>query len=326
MASDLITVFGGSGFIGRYVVRALCKQERRVRVAMRRPHLGHELRVMGDVGQVQLAQANIRDRASVERAVDGAHGVVNLVGVLFQSGAQRFGALHAEAAGHVAQAAADAGVERFVQMSAIGADLASKSIYARTKADGEARVRAAFPEATIVRPSIVFGPEDQFFNRFADMARFAPMLPLIGGGKTRFQPVYVGDVAAAVASVLSSPGAAGGVYELGGPTVYSFKELLRLMLIEIRRRRLLLPMPFLFASGLGLAGEVLGVLPFVEPFLTRDQVTLLKRDNVVSAGDGVGTLADLGVAATAVEAVIPEYLERYRRHGQFNSGGVEPTP
>ncbi len=324
MASDLITVFGGSGFIGKYVVRALCKRELRVRVAMRRPHLGHELRVMGDVGQVQLAQANIRDRASVDRAVEGARGVVNLVGVLFQSGSQRFAAVHAHAAGHVAQAAADAGAQRFVQVSAIGADPSSKSLYARTKADGEAHVRAAFAEATILRPSIVFGPEDQFFNRFADMARFAPALPLIGGGKTRFQPVYVGDVAAAVAVALTSPQAAGGVYELGGPRVYTFKELMRLMLAEIRRRRPLVPMPFFVASLMGLAGEASGLLPFVEPFLTRDQVTLLKRDNVVTDTDGVGTLADLGVAATAVEAIIPRYLERYRRYGQFNTGDAAP--
>lgn len=326
MAGEMITVFGGSGFIGKYVVRALCKRGMRVRVAMRRPHLGHELRVMGDVGQVQLVQANVRVRDSVARAVAGADGVVNLVGLLFQSGSQRFAATHAEAPQLMAEEAQAAGARRFVQVSAIGADRDAKALYARTKGEGEAHVRAAFPDATILRPSIVFGPEDQFFNRFADMARFAPALPLIGGGKTRFQPVYVGDVAAAVAAALTDAEAPGGLYELGGPRIYTFKELLQFILKHIDRQRLLAPMPFLFAYGMGIGGEILGRAPFIDPFLTRDQVTLLRRDNVVNEDDaGLGTLSDLGIAPASVEAIVPPYLERYRRYGQFHQEADHPS-
>lgn len=323
MTGDMITVFGGSGFVGKHVVRALCKQGQRVRVATRRPHLAHELRVMGDVGQVQLMQANIRRRESVARAVEGADGVVNLVGVLFQAGPQKFKAVHTDAAGLAADEAKQAGVTRFVQMSAIGADPKSKSIYGRTKAAGEAVVREAFPEAVILRPSIVFGPEDAFFNRFADMARFAPALPLIGGGKTLFQPVYAGDVAAATAAALTRADVAGRIYELGGPRSYTFKELMQLMLKEIDRPRWLAPVPYLFAYGLGLGGELSGKLPFIEPFLTRDQVTLLKKPNVVSDDEAIGRLADLGVETPAtVEAILPTYMERYRKYGQFHERRV----
>ena len=319
LRDEMITVFGASGFIGRYVVRSLAKAGYRVRAATRRPHLANELRPMGVVGQIQLVQANLRDADSVARAVDGAHGVVNLVGVLFEDGGQTFEALQARGAGLVAQSAKAAGVQRMVHISAIGADAHSKSHYARTKALGEQAVRAAFPEAAILRPSIVFGAEDAFFNKFADMARFAPALPLIGGGKTRFQPVWSGDVADAALAALEQQGAAGRTYELGGPSIYTFKELMAFILETIRRKRLLVPVPFLAASGLGLMGDITGRLPFVQPFLTVDQVRLLKRDNIVGeSGEDVGVLADLGLAPETVEAIVPSYLARYRKGGQFS--------
>ncbi|MCG8443395.1 MAG: complex I NDUFA9 subunit family protein, partial [Caulobacterales bacterium] len=259
-------------------------------------------------------------RQSVERAVEGADGVVNLVAVLFGSGKQRFKALHVEGARTVAEAAAEAGVARLAHISAIGADPRGKSRYARTKGEGEAAVRAAFPEATILRPSIVFGPEDDFFNRFADMARYGPALPLIGGGKTKFQPIYAGDVAAAAVAALARPEARGRVYELGGPRVYSFKELAAFILEETDRRRMLAHVPYFFASWLGAAGELSALLPFVSPFLTRDQVRSLKADSIVGAGGpDLGTLEDLGVRdPETIEAIVPSYLERYRRYGQFH--------
>ncbi len=319
LRDEMITVFGASGFIGRYVVRALAKAGYRVRAATRRPHLAHELKPMGVVGQVQLVQANLRDADSVARAVDGASGVINLVGILFEGGRQTFDSLQSEGAKLVAEKAAEAGVERFVQISAIGADENSKSKYARTKALGEQAVQAAIPSATILRPSIVFGTEDQFFNKFADMARFAPALPLIGGGKTKFQPVWCADVAAAAVAALESADARGKTYELGGPEVYTFKELMEFILTTIRRKRLLVPVPFPVASGMGLGGELSAILPFVEPFLTRDQVTLLKKDNVVGAsGDDVGVITDLGIEPETIEAIVPEYLYRYRKGGQFS--------
>lgn len=319
LRDEMITVFGASGFIGRYVVRALAKAGYRVRAATRRPHLAHELKPMGVVGQVQLVQANLRNPDSVARAVEGADGVINLVGILFEGGRQTFDSLQSEGAKLVAEKAAEAGIERFVQISAIGADADSKSKYARTKALGEQAVRAAIPGATVLRPSIVFGTEDQFFNKFADMARFAPALPLIGGGKTKFQPVWCADVAAAAVAALESDAARGKTYELGGPEVYIFKEVMEFILITIRRKRLLVPLPFPVASLMGLGGEISGMLPFVEPFLTRDQVRLLKQDNIVGiSGEEVGTLADLGIEPETVESIVPEYLYRYRKGGQFS--------
>ncbi|MCP2680648.1 complex I NDUFA9 subunit family protein [Maricaulaceae bacterium NA33B04] len=318
LRDEMITVFGASGFIGRYVVRALAKAGYRVRAATRRPHLAHELKPMGVVGQVQLVQANLRNPDSVARAVEGADGVINLVGILFEGGRQSFDSLQSEGAKLVAEKAAEAGIEHFVQISAIGADADSKSKYARTKALGEQAVRAAIPGATVLRPSIVFGTEDQFFNKFADMARFAPALPLIGGGKTKFQPVWCADVAAAAVAALESDAARGKTYELGGPEVYTFKEVMEFILTTIRRKRILVPLPFSVASLMGLGGEISGMLPFVEPFLTRDQVKLLKQDNIVGiSGEEVGTLADLGIEPETVEAVVPEYLYRYRKGGQF---------
>ena len=315
----LVTVFGGSGFIGRVLVRALAKRGLRVRVAARRVNLADQMRLYGDVGQIQVQQANLRMPDSVERALEGAEACVNLVGLLFERGRQRFGAVQAQGAESVARACAAAGVRTLVQMSALGADPGSASAYARSKGEGEAAARRHVEGAIVVRPSIVFGQGDGFFNRFASMATVSPVLPLVGGGKTRFQPVYVGDVASAIGAVLLDPSARGRTFELGGPHAYSFRELMELTLNEIQRRRLLLPIPFPVAKAIGWAGEVQGaVLPFFPPVLTRDQVELLKSDNVCS-GDLPG-LAELGVRPAAVEAIVPTYLYRYRPGGQFAEG------
>lgn len=309
----LVTVFGGTGFVGRQVVRALAKQGLRIRVAVRQPGRGYRLRMLGDVGQIEVVQANLREPASVARAVAGAEAVVNLVAVLFESGRQGFEALHVDGARTLAEAARAAGVSRFVQISAIGADPASPSKYGRTKAAGEAAVRAVYPDAVILRPSIIFGPEDAFFNRFAQMASISPALPLVGGGHTRFQPVFVTDVAAAVAKSVLDPACAGRTFELGGPTVYSFKALLEMLLLETGQKRLLVPLPFGLADLIGRAGDLQAAL--MPPVLTSDQVALLRTDNVVAAG--APGLAELGVVATSVEAVIPTYLYRYRKGGQY---------
>ncbi len=308
MAQSLVTVFGGSGFVGRHVVSRLAQRGWQVRVAVRRPDEALFLKPAGVVGQVTPVAANVRDQASVERAVAGSDAVINLVAILQESGRQRFDAVQAEGAARLAAAAARAGARKFIQVSAIGADANSKSAYARTKAEGEQGVLRAFPTATILRPSIIIGPEDGFFNRFAQMAMLSPALPLIGGGRTRFQPVYVGDVAAAVVHALTLPEAAGKTYELGGPRVYTFKELMQILLREIGRKRLLLPLPFAIAALMGL---VMQCLP--RPQLTLDQVRLLKRDNV--AAPGALGLQNLGVLPTALESVVPTYLDKYRKRG-----------
>ena len=304
-----ITVFGGSGFIGRYVVKRLADQGWIVRVAVRDPVAAAFLKPMGDVGQIVLMKADITDASLVAAAVSGVDAVINLVGILYEWGRQRFSAVHAEGAGRIAAAAAAAGVRRMVHVSAIGADPAFPAAYARTKAAGEAAVRKHFANATIIRPSIVFGPEDAFFNRFAAMACLSPVLPLIGGGHTRFQPVYVGDVAEAIVSALADKTAPGATYELGGPKVYTFKELLQLMLAEIGRRRCLVSVPWAIAR---LQGAFLEWIP--APPLTRDQVRLLERDNVVASG--AKGLGDLGIQPTPVEAILPAYLGIYRRGGR----------
>jgi uncharacterized protein YbjT (DUF2867 family) len=307
MRNQVVTVFGGSGFLGRYVVRRLAAEGARVRVVCRRPQLAMHLKPMGEVGQITLERADLAGGAAIERLVAGSSHVVNLIGILFEWGGQKFEVLQAEVPGRVARAAKAAGVERLVHVSAIGADAASGAAYARTKAAGEEGVREGFPEATILRPSVVFGPEDDFFNRFAQMAGISPFLPLIDGGTTRFQPVYVDDVAHAVMVALTEPGHQGRTYELGGPNVYSFKELLEYLLHELNRKRLLLPLP----SGLArFQARFMEYLP--KPPLTRDQVELLKHDNVV-AKDAL-TLADLGVEATPLEVVVPGYVQRYARH------------
>jgi uncharacterized protein YbjT (DUF2867 family) len=309
----LVTVFGGSGFLGRHVVRTLAKCGYRIRVAVRRPDLTGHLQPLGRVGQIHAVQANLRYPGSVEAAARGAHVVINLVGILFERGRQRFEAVQAFGAEAVALAAAAYGA-RLVHVSALGADETAPSLYARSKATGEKLVLAAMPSATILRPSVVFGPEDDFFNKFAAIARIAPALPLVGGGETRFQPVFAGDVAAAVLAAVEGRAAGGQTYELGGPDVKSFKELMQFVLATIERRRLLVPIPFALAR---VQAMVLQFLP--KPLLTPDQVELLKRDNVVSEAalrEG-RTLAALGIAPLAMAAVVPSYLWRFRKTGQF---------
>ncbi|WP_315758181.1 complex I NDUFA9 subunit family protein [Bradyrhizobium sp. SZCCHNRI2007] len=317
MASNLdtlVTVFGGSGFVGRNVVRALAKRDYRIRVAVRRPELAGHLQPLGRVGQIHAVQANLRYPDSVASALRDSHVAINLVGVLTESGAQTFEAVQAEGAATVAKAAAAAGA-RMVHVSAIGADAESASSYARAKAAGEAAVLAAVPEAVIMRPSVVFGPEDQFTNRFAGLARISPFLPLIGGGETKMQPVYVGDVATAVADAVDGKAQPGATYELGGPEVLSFREILKIILDITDRNRALLPLPF------GLAKLQAAILQFAPgPLkLTPDQVELLRYDNVVSeAAKAAGlTLQGLGITPDSLEAVAPQYLWRFRPSGQF---------
>lgn len=316
MSARLVTVFGGSGFIGRHLVRALARNGWRVRVACRRPDLAGHLQPLGAVGQIHAVQANLRYRKSIAAAIAGADAVVNLVGILNESGRQKFATVQAQGARFVAEEAAKAGITRFVQLSAIGADANSASDYARTKAEGEAAVLAAVPSAVILRPSIVFGPEDQFFNRFANLARFTPALPLIGGGETKFQPVYVGDVAEAALRALDGQARPGTIYEFGGPEIRSFRELLDYILSVTGRKRLLLPLPFALAK---FKASILECLP--GKLLTVDQVTLLESDNIVSvAAKAEGrTLEGLGIDPTGFETVVPTYLYSFREHGQFAS-------
>lgn len=310
MAVRQITIFGGWGFIGRYLVRKLAAEGAVIRAAGREPASGSILKPLGNVGQIVLLRASVRDPAAVAAAVAGADAVINLVGILYERGRARFDAVHRAGAENVARAASAAGVRRLVHVSAIGADRRSESHYARSKAAGEAAVRAAFPDVTIVRPSLVIGPEDDFFNRFAALARVLPALPLIGGGRTRFQPVYVGDMADAIANILDRPETAGKTYEIGGPRTYSFKELMELLLRDIGRRNPLVPVPFWAAEFLARFTQLLPVPP-----LTRDQVRLLKTDNVVTPG--ALSLRDLDIVANAIEGIIPSYLERFRRGGRF---------
>jgi NADH dehydrogenase len=314
--SRLVTIYGGSGFVGRYIARRMAKAGWRVRVAVRRPNEALFVRPYGVVGQVEPVPCNIRDDASVRAAMEGADAVVNCVGILNEIGRNRFAAVQAEGAGRVARIAAEEGVARLVHVSAIGADPQGASDYARTKALGEASVTEAFPDAVILRPSVIFGTEDQFFNRFAGMARLGPILPVVGAG-TRFQPVYVDDVAqAAVAGVLGR--AAPGVYELGGPDVETFRALMGRMLAVIGRRRLVANIPFwvarIMAFGLDMVQAVSGGL-IENKMLTRDQVRNLALDNVV-ADDAKG-FADLGIEPTPMASVLPEYLWRFRPSGQY---------
>jgi NADH dehydrogenase len=315
LVSDrIVTVFGGSGFIGRHVVRALAARGWRVRNACRRPDLAQYLQPLGSVGQIVSVQANVRHEGSVRAACEGADAVVNLVAILRESGKQTFEEVQVQGARRVAEAANAAGAKSLVHVSAIGADANSKSAYARSKAGGEAEALKTFSKTVVLRPSVVFGPEDRFFNLFAGLARFTPVLPLIGGGKTRFQPVFAGDVADAVAAALDGKAQPGAAYELGGPEVKTFREILRYILDVTGRKRILLPLPFPLAA---LQASFLQLLP--SPLLTVDQVELLKTDNVVSV-DAVKkglVLENLGVRPTAIEAVVPEYLYRFRKAGQF---------
>jgi uncharacterized protein YbjT (DUF2867 family) len=310
----LITIFGGSGFLGRHLVRALAKRRYRMRVAVRRPDLAGHLQPLGRVGQIHAVQANVRHPASIEAAIRDASIVINLVAILYERGRQTFEAVQAEGAAAVAAAAAHAGA-RMIHVSAIGADKNSRSRYARAKAHGEEAVLAAAPAAVIFRPSILFGPEDNFFNRFAAMARLSPALPLIGGGGTVFQPAFVGDVASAIAMAADGEAKAGTIYELGGPDVRTFKELLEFVLRTIGRRRLLVPIPFGIAK---LQASILQFLP--KPPLTPDQIELLRRDNVVSdtAVREERTFAGLGLEPASLFAIVPSYLWRFRKAGQFS--------
>lgn len=323
-AGRVVTVFGGSGFVGRYVVRALARDGWRVRVACRRPDLAFHLQPLGGVGQVMAVQANLRHPDSVAAALRGAAAVVNLVGILAETGAQKFATVQAGGARAVAEAAKAAGISNFVHISAIGADPQSRSAYGRSKAEGEAAVREAIPSAIILRPSIIFGPEDDFFNRFATMARYFPIVPIVGG-QTKFQPVYVGDVAETVAAALKGRAKASETYELGGPEVKSFAELIDYVLKVTERRRRVLKLSFgmgkLVAAFTQLFTTLsLGLFPRLLR-MTRDQVELLKKDNVVSeAAIAEGrTLEGLGIEPQSIEAIVPTYLYRYRETGQYQA-------
>lgn len=314
-AETLVTVYGGSGFLGRHVVRALARSGYRIRVAVRRPDLAFHLQPLGKVGQIHAVQANLRHAPSVAAAAHDASVLINLVGILYESGRQSFETVQGYGAEQVALAASAHGA-RLVHVSALGADEKSRSLYARSKAAGEKMALAAQPQAVIMRPSIVFGPEDDFFNRFAALARISPVLPLVGGGETRFQPVFVGDVAAAIVAAVDGNARPGTVYELGGPEVRTFKQLMQFVLATIERKRLLMPLPFAIAK---LHARFLQFLP--KPPLTPDQVELLRSDNVVSdAAKAEGrTLQALGIEPDLMEAIVPGYLWRFRKTGQFRS-------
>ncbi len=309
----IVTVFGGSGFLGRHLVCRLAKLENvTIRVACRNPRRVGFLKTAGAVGQIWPLAIDILKDEQVALAVSGADVVINLVGILHQRGRYTFEAVQGQTPARIARAARAAGVERLIHVSAIGADPGSGSAYARSKAAGEVGVFQVFPEATVLRPSLVFGPEDDFFNRFASMARLSPFLPLIGGGQTRFQPVYVGDVAEAVVAALADPASLGRTYELGGPAVYSFRQLMERVLEEINRRRALVTIPWWLAR---LQAWFLERLP--NPMLTRDQIELLRSDNVVAPGS-LG-FAELGITPTSLDVVLPTYLKRFRPGGGYSA-------
>lgn len=316
--SKVVTIFGGSGFVGRYIARRMARAGWRVRVAVRRPNEAIFVRTYGVVGQVEPILCNIRDVASVRDALAGADAAVNCVGILYESGKNRFDSVQATAPGHVARLATEAGLAQFVQISAIGADHGSSSAYARTKATGEDAVRAGFPKAVILRPSIVFGPEDQFFNRFAGMTRLSPFL-MVAGANTRFQPVYVDDVAQAAEKALTG-NLPSGTYELGGPEVKTFRELMNVMLAEIRRKRIVINMPWPLAHAVAGALNLIQALTlglFTNSVLTRDQLRNLARDNVVAKG--AKGFADIGIEPTPLAMILPDYLWRFRPTGQYTA-------
>jgi uncharacterized protein YbjT (DUF2867 family) len=315
MKNNLVTVFGASGFVGRHTVRALAKQGWRIRAVVRKPNLANFLLPSGQVGQIQLVKGNVGSNEDVTQALEGAGAAVNLTGVLYGHGTQGFDSIHVEAARRIGRAARKAGVGALVHLSAIGADKNALSSYAKSKAEGEHDLSVEYPEATILRPSVVFGPEDRFFNKFASLARFTPVLPLIGGGHTKFQPVYVADVAAAIVSVLTNHATRGMTWELGGPEVYTFKELMQFILRETGRKRLLVPWPFFLASINGFFLQMPSAILPIPPILTVDQVRLLRTDNVVHTG--MPGFADLGLTPQSVEAVVPSYLWRFHPKGQF---------
>lgn len=315
MKQQRVTVFGGSGFIGRYVVERLADQGAVVTVAVRDVEAAKFLRPLGQVGQVTPVKVNVRETNAVARAVDGADAVINLVGILYKTGRQRFDTLHAQVPAAIGRVCADKSIARVVHVSAIGAQTTAWSEYLRSKAAGEEGLRENYPGATILRPSVLFGPEDRFFNLLGALARVLPVMPVYGGGVTRFQPVYVGDVAAAIVSALGDPSTAGKTYELGGPAVYTYAELMKLVLEYTGRKRLLVPVPFFVGE---IQAAFLGMMP--KPLLTRDQMLSLRGENVV--GDGALTLADLGVQPTALEAIVPTYLRRHRKGGRLGRTSV----
>jgi len=305
MEQQVITVIGGTGFLGRYIVKLLAGAGYTVRVVARNPNAALHLKTAGDVGQVVLTSGNLNNPESLADKLKGSYAVINLVGILYEGGRQRF-SLHAKGPEILAKLAKQAGVKRFIHMSSLGVDKAATSRYAQSKLQGEKALQAAFPEATILRPSVVFGPEDNFFNQFACMASLAPALPLIGGGKTRFQPVYVGDVARAVLACLRQDSTQGHIYELAGPQVYTFRQILEYIMNTIGKRRFLLPLPFPVASAMGAVAQWVP-----KPPLTLDQVRLLKYDNVASAN--THGFAQLGISPTAVEVIVPQYLSRFNK-------------
>lgn len=313
MQQQVVTILGGTGFVGRYVVRLLASAGYTIRVVSRNPGAALHLKTAGDVGQIVLMQGNLAEPDSLFGKLDNSYAVINLVGILFEGGRQNFTNVHAQGAEHLAKMAKACGVQRFVQLSSLGVDKAKGSHYARSKLLGEKAVMAAFPEATILRPSVIFGPEDHFFNQFATMASLSPALPLIGGGRTRFQPVYVGDVAKAIHTCLIRPDTMKHTYELGGPHIYSFKEIIEYVLRIIDRRRKLITLPFGLASLIGAFTEWLPGAP-----LTRDQVKLLKFDNIVSPN--ALTFQTLGISPTAVEIVVPGYLARFNKKLALKAG------
>ena len=315
--SKIVTIYGGSGFVGRYISRRLAKAGWRIRVAVRHPNEAMHVKSYGAVGQVEPVLCNIRDDASVAQVMHGAEAVVNCVGTFDRGGKNNFDAVQHEGAARIARLAAAEGVERLVHISAIGADEEADTLYAQSKGKGEAAIREHFPTAVILRPSVVFGAEDQFFNRFAGMSRLGPVLPLVGAD-TRFQPVYVDDVAAAAVEGVEGR-AEPGVYELGGPETRSFRDLIREMLHVIRRRRLIVNIPFFAARPMAFMSEIMSLLTggLIPAQITRDQVQGLRHDNVVS--EGARTLADLGIEATSMETVLPDYLWRFRPSGQYEA-------
>lgn len=305
MDSKIVTLIGGTGFLGRYVVKLLAQEGYTVRVVSRRPDAARHLKTAGEPGQVVLVSGNIARPSTILPHIEGTTAVVNLVGALYEKGSQRFSALHAQGPERIAKAAKSEGCKTFVQVSALGVDKAAQSYYARTKVLGEKAVRGAFHEATILRPSVIFGPEDNFYNQFARIAALAPALPLIGGGKTKFQPIYVGDVARAIVECVKSPATHGKTYELGGSQIFTFREILDYILTQTGQRCRLVTLPFGMATAIGAVAEFLP-----RPMLTRDQVRLLKYDNVVS--EGAHILQELGITPTPVAAIVPGYLARYR--------------
>lgn len=324
MTGQLVTIFGGSGFVGRHLVQRLAREGWRIRVAVRRPNEVPELKTGGDVGQIQIVQANVRHEGSVIEAVQGADVVINLVGLLVQGGKQKFKAVHIDGADTIARAAMAAGAKQLIHLSALSADLNAASLYAQTKADGELATLEAFSGATILRPSVIFGPDDGFFNRLASLVRMTAIVPLIGFGKTKFQPIFIKDLIDGFVAVINDPDKQGKIYELGGPDVMSLSDVLRSLAFEMDRARAFVPWPFWATRINAFFLQMPHTFLRIPPLLTVDQVRLLEIDTVVSGGEGLGTIADLGVEnLTPTSAVVPGYMTRFRKHGQYDPRPVQ---